>query len=146
MLMAKLTSTAAVIDGDAPIAAPASAMPGGALPHGERTRPLDTSHNNQPPSHRAPKRKVPPAHHADATGLMTHNRAGKRLCVNYIAGNCNQGASCPDAHQCSRCLQPQGNCSTPGSCSAQLRASRNFTPRSGKGGKGKGKGKGGKRY
>ena len=76
---------------------------------------------------------------------MTHNRAGVQICQKYNRNECQpsrSGMTCPAdpsrTHQCNRCLQPAHVCSTPGSCSAPLRAAPKFAA----GGKAKGKGKG----
>ena len=144
MVLTRLSALGANVDGDAPVAAPVlTPAPGGHLPQGERTRPLDTA---QPPHRNAVLRQrqdhAQPSQQQtrlaatiyDANGNATTNRRGLTLCTAYVSGSCTTH-NCPMAHQCPRCLGDRNACTTPGSCSHQKGQQK------GRKGKGKGKGK-----
>ena len=76
------------------------------------------------------------------SGSQTSNRKGKKLCAAFQTGSCTN-SNCPDAHQCSRCLNSNHGAMHPTPCQAKPAqpkrqgGNQSFSKnRGGKGGKG----------
>ena len=144
MVLAKLSSTSDVVEGDAPVAL----RPEGNLVQNHR---MDQG-GRQPRMPRVPtgrERERTPTPRTSAglrtgpDGLAQTNRSGREICRAYVSGSCTT-TSCPRAHQCPKCLGDARSCPTPGDgCTRTPFNQGTYQPWKGKGkGKGKGRGKG----
>ena len=76
-----------------------------------------------------------------SNGAWTTNRRGKALCQAFQTGSCKRN-NCPDAHQCSFCLQPTHGSQHPTPCTNNTTNRPQGGAGGGGGGRGSGKGKG----
>lgn len=135
LVVAKISGAEEGVEGDAPTS---GAPPLKQVQH--------LAHPPQPASDRQTKRQKTGgrAHKVGDDGLLTHNRAGTRLCAAYQRGECPESGhryntACPRdrslRHQCAKCLQPGHGAS---SCTGQAAGEPSRKKGSGKGAKGKG--------
>ena len=140
LVKAKVAKIGSKIGGDAPL------LPSGSGHSDNPKRSLDSSGSwvldqGPPPPPFAKKSKEPydRQHRVDQNGLMTHNRRGALLCVDFQHGRCVVEAGSSHAvHQCAICLHQGHGAFHPKKCNGNQRKD----PK----GKGKGKGKANNQY
>jgi len=148
LVLTKVSSPEAQLDGDVRVAAGSSSLPAMLAGSGAASR------------DRSPRRPAAPSakgrdrtnqretrvHNIGDDGYMKTNRAGRELCLKFQKGECDKapGNVCPRdrsrVHQCARCLSSDHGAHSPQECQAAKRSEP--TARRGQ----KGKGRGGSKY
>ena len=146
LLLTKVSTAAAVLDGDVRVGGSGSQASAAQLaPEGRARSPRRAA---QPPPVRTRE------HNANDDGTMKTNRSGKELCRNFQTGNCESppGApgSCPRdrrlVHQCAKCLSRDHGAHHPAECSKSAPRPSILPKGRGRSGGGRGSGRRGGRY